>query len=384
MMRTQIEPLALNGKFLGAAPTGVHRVAAELSNALIALGREGQVPLDIELWIAADCVEGAGQIDLPPRVLRPLRHIPWEQIVLPFRGRRRLLLNLCNLGPVLRRNCVTMIHDTQVHLTPESYSRAFRLWYKLVQPVLGRRHRAILTVSEFSRRQIIEAGICPADRVVAIPNGVDHILRVPADADVLDRLQLAPGGFVVALASTLAHKNIGLLLRAFALPGMEQVRLVLVGSGSAEVFASRGLVPPPNCLFAGRVSDGALRTLYENALCIAFPSLTEGFGLPPLEAMLLGCPAIVAPCGALPEVCGDAVLYGDAHDPDDWARLILTLANDPQKRAHYAALGRTQAGRFTWRAAATRLLALLERLSAERGVPQVGRDSAVRRALSNA
>jgi len=369
----ELPPLAINGKFLSAPPTGVHRVAAELANALAQAAAERTEGLDIALWVPRDARDGARHIRLPARLMAPFTGIPWEQLAIPLRDRGRLLLNLCNIGPVLRSNAVTMIHDAQVHLTPASYSWPFRLWYKTIQPLIGWRHRAILTVSHYSRDQIVRAGICPAERIAVVHNGVDHMLCVVAEPGIIQHLGLAGRPFVVALGTTQAHKNIGLLARVFASPLLAGISLVVVGGGSPEDFAAIGITLPQQTLYAGRVSDGELRALYEEALCIAFPSRTEGFGLPPLEAMLLGCPAIVAPCGALPEVCGEGALFADPDDPDEWVRLIRALVDDPSFRARYAALGRAQAGRFTWRAAAHQLLDAVAALSTDR--PRIRRSS---------
>lgn len=358
-----LPPLAINGKFLAAAPTGVHRVAAELAHAIAAIAREQDGALDVELWVPHDAVAAARAFALRTRVITPLVHIPWEQLSIPLRDRSRLLLNLCNIGPVLRGNAVTMIHDAQVFLTPQSYSRPFRLWYKTVLPLIARRHRHILTVSDYSRTEIARAEICAANRISVVHNGVDHVLRVAAEPNIIIRLGLIGKPYVVALASTQSHKNIALLTRTFALAEMAQVQLVLVGGSSLGDFAAHGIALPPNTTLTGRISDGELRALYERALCVAFPSRTEGFGLPPLEAMLLGCPAIVAPCGALPEVCGDAALYADPDNAQEWAMLIGRIAMEPNFRAEYAARGKVQAGRFTWDAAARRLLDVLLRVT---------------------
>lgn len=355
-----LPPIAINGKFLAAQPTGVHRVAAELTHALAARARHKPGALDIEIWVPRDAAEAARVFGLPVRVITPLRHIPWEQLSVPARAPERLLLNLCNIGPVLRGNAITMIHDAQVHATPESYSRPFRLWYKAVQPALGRRNRGIITVSDHSRAEIARYGVCRADRVDVVHNGVDHILRVAAEPGIIGRLGLERGRYVVALAATQSHKNIALLARAFARQGLAGMRLVLVGGTRREAFAEHGILLPANALLAGRVSDGELRALYEAALCIAFPSRTEGFGLPPLEAMLLGCPAVIAPCGALPEVCGEAALSADPDDVDAWVKHLRALADDPALRARYSALGVKQAQRFTWARAAERLLEIIE------------------------
>lgn len=361
--------ITLNGKFLAAAPTGVHRVAQELGNALADLVAEGHpatAGLALEVAVPCDGLARAGMMRMPARLVRPFAGIAWEQLALPLRRGPGLLLSLCNIAPVLSRHAVTMIHDVQVHLSPASYGRAFRLWYRLVQPLIARRHRCVLTVSDYSRGQIVRAGLCPADRVVVIPNGGDHVRAVAADDAAFRRLGLEQGGYVLALANTQAHKNIGVLLRAFADPALRGTRLVLFGGAGAADFDDAHLLPggevPAGVVFAGRVSDGELRALMERALCLAFPSTTEGFGLPPLEAMELGCPVVIAPCGALPEVCGDAALHAAPGDPAEWSVAIRSLRNDPALRAEMIARGQIRARAFTWRKAAERLAEALQGL----------------------
>jgi glycosyltransferase involved in cell wall biosynthesis len=104
----------------------------------------------------------------------------------------------------------------------------------------------------------------------------------------------------------------------------------------------------------------------EDALCFAMPSLTEGFGLPPLEAMMLGCPALLAPCGALPEVCGDAALYANPHDPDAWKDAILRIRDEPGLRERLVEAGRIQSDQFTWDAAGRRIVETIKRFAAPR------------------
>jgi glycosyltransferase involved in cell wall biosynthesis len=192
-----------------------------------------------------------------------------------------------------------------------------------------------------------------------IPNGADHILRPAADLRTLQRLALPVRAFACAQASTQAHKNIPLLLRAFADPALQDLTLVLVGDAKPDDFRRQGNAIPPNVVFTGRISDAELRGLLEDALCYLCPSLTEGFGLPPLESMLLGTPAIVAPEGALPETCADAALYADPRDPAAWVTRIRDLARLPALWQSRSRAGRAHAAAFTWRRAATALLATL-------------------------
>lgn len=357
--------IILNGKFLSAAPTGVHRVALELGNALANLvveGHESVRGLDLSLSVPANGLERAQQMKLSTRRLRPFTGIPWEQISLPLSQREATLLNLCNIGPVIARNAVTMIHDVQVHLSPDSYSKGFRLWYRAIQPVMARRHRHILTVSEFSRREITAAGLCALDHISVVHNGVDHVLHVQSDPLAVMKLGLEDTPYVLGLSTVQAHKNIGILMEAFADPRLAGVKLVLFGGTPRQAFEALQVKVPENVVFAGRVTDGELRDLMERALCLAFPSTTEGFGLPPLEAMLLGCPAIVAPCGALPEVCGDAALYCAPDRVEDWIEAIDNLAHDNVLHARLSNAGAKHAAQFTWRRAAITLGKILARM----------------------
>lgn len=353
--------IIINGKFIPAGSTGVHRVGHELLRAID--GLEGEGLPRFEAYVPSGETLPPARPRVPLRTVGRLHGQLWEQIDLPYAARGRLILSLCNLAPIATHNAVTMIHDAQVFITPESYSRKFRTWYRFVLQQAGKRHRKILTVSHFSKAQLVHYGIAPAERIEVIHNGVDHILRVGTDPAVIGRLGLEPRNYAVALANTQKHKNIGLLLKAFARPEMAELKLVLVGGARRQDFEALGHSVPANIVFAGPASDEALRGLIEGALCLAFPSLTEGFGLPPVEAMLLGCPAVVAPCGALPEVCGTAAWMVDPDDPGAWSAALLALQADPATWAARSEAGRQHAAEFTWDHAAHQLLAVLADLA---------------------
>ena len=116
-------------------------------------------------------------------------------------------------------------------------------------------------------------------------------------------------------------------------------------------------------VFTGRVSDAELKGLIQAAVMFVFPSRTEGFGLPPLEAMSLGCPAVVAPGGALPEVCGGAVLYADPNESAAWVEAVRHLLDDPEAHAQWAARGIERAAEFTWAKSASKLLKVIDEIS---------------------
>jgi len=173
-------------------------------------------------------------------------------------------------------------------------------------------------------------------------------------------LSLTQKRFVVALANTQKHKNISVLLKAFADPRLKDLKLVLFGKADAHDFTdilAEGL--PDNVLFAGKITDSQLRGLLENALCLGFPSTTEGFGLPILEAMLLGCPGVVAPCGALPEVCEEATLYASPDKPEAWTEAFERLASSDTLWEEMKKKGQIQGRKFTWERAGRELASLL-------------------------
>jgi glycosyltransferase involved in cell wall biosynthesis len=354
-----VKSIVFNGKFLTVAPTGVHRVAEELIQAFerLMVNRQlaGELP---EVAVAAPTT---AERKPPLSLIRLIRQgfasglpreYPWEQINLPWIARNALLINLCNMGPIFHADSLTMIHDAQVYLTPASYSLGFRLWYRVIQPILGRTNRGILTVSEYSKLQLVRHGIAPAEKITVIYNGCDHVLaHTPAPGFVAEKA-LERGRYVLALSSTQSHKNIQVLFKAFADPRLSHLRLVLFGTTGRETFENLGFEVPANVRFVGRINDAELAALMIDALAFACPSTTEGFGLPPLEAMILGCPAIIAPCGALPEVCGDAALRADPHEPDQWVEQILRLAGDPGLEAGLREKGQQL---FTWDTAARKL-----------------------------
>lgn len=363
------QSVVFNGKFYNAPSTGVQRVAREIISALNTLMDDDKPNSLTEISICrppAVAKTRAKRSRFQTVVGKIYSDIIWEQFRLYIYARRSILVNLCNVGPVLHRRSVTMIHDAQVYITPQSYALAFRLWYKWLQPHLGKSSLKILTVSEYSKQQLVEYGVADKEKIVVIYNGIDHILYIDANTAFVASAGLAGQDFVLTLSSTQKHKNIGVLFKAFAAPELADSKLVLFGSATREEFEKLGHHVPPNAVFLGRVSDGDLVALMTAASAYACPSLTEGFGMPPLEAMALGCPAIIAPCGALPEICGGHALLADPDKPSEWTTQIGKAID---KGADIVALqqsGRAHALTFTWARAARSLRAVLDEVGGQR------------------
>ena len=360
----QNQAVALNGRFLAAPATGVQRVAEELIKQLDILLDERPSGVRWTLFMPANVKRHLPLKNISVHRGERLSGPLWEQFELPRLARNQLLVSLCNQAPLLQKGGVFMVHDAQAFISPESYSPLFRAWYRFSVPRMAAGAERVLTVSNYSRDRLIAYGVAAPSKTQVVYNGIDHVSSIEADSTVIGKFGLSPRGYVVALSNTQKHKNISLLFEVFRQPDKRHLNLVLVGAAGKEEFERKGLQPPDNVLFSGNVSDAALRALYENALALAFPSTTEGFGLPPLEAMLSGCPAIVAPRGALPEVCENAVFYADPDKPAAWSDAINLLEQDPAARAALVDKGRRRAAVFKWRESARQLMAIIEELLA--------------------
>jgi glycosyltransferase involved in cell wall biosynthesis len=350
--------IAVNGRYLTQGMTGVQRFATEIVAAADALAARGE-------WPAARLLHPAGARDAG---LRSLRAEPvgtrggqaWEQVDLPRALRGDFLVNLGNTAPLLAgaRQAV-VIHDAGAFDTPESYSLAFRTWYRVLQKRLARGGARLLTVSEFSRARIAAALSVDPAAIGVLPEGGEHILRVAADGAVLARHGLAPGRYALVVGNPAAHKNLSALTVAAEALGQHGLVLAVAGAADPAVFRAGGAVAAEAARVLGRVSDAALRALFENALCLVFPSRYEGFGLPPLEAMACGCPVVAARAGAVPEVCGEAALWFDPSRPATLRDALLRLVAEDGLRDSLRAAGLDRARHFTWEAAARALLALV-------------------------
>jgi len=352
-----MRPIVFNGKFYAGSLNGVHRVADRLIHEvdrLLAGMPAEQRPHATLLLPRRRCrTPELAAIELRDHAFGHTQI--WEQLVLPWKAGGSVLVNLCNLAPLLARRRITLLHDAQFMFTDNSYPARQRWGHRLLAPAMMRGSACPLTVSHFSRQIIDVTGICPRDRVSVLPNGADHMLGAVPAAGVLERWHLKPRGYAVMFGSPKRYKNVEVVMRAFGQPGLWDTILVVVG-GTEHELVQAGIKAPANAVFTGPVSDGELRTLYQGAICVLMPSRTEGFGLPPVEAMQLGCPSVVAPAGAMPEVCRDAACYADTDDPAEWVQAVRALRDNEALRQAKVEAGRARAADYSWARAGECLL----------------------------
>jgi glycosyltransferase involved in cell wall biosynthesis len=364
--------LLLNARFFNRPVTGVERLALELSRSLrTLLAQRGEADLEIVVprgTAVAGNIDRLGQPEPPLHVIGRLGGHAWEQAELVRAVPEAWLLSLCNTGPIARHRQALLICDAQVMLHPESYSKTFRWWYRVMMTLASRRAAVVFTISDYSKAQLERFGLVPRGKARVLRLGVDHLDTVVPDTSVLTRHGLETRPYLLAIGSLARHKNLATLVSAFVDAQLPGVDLVVAGGGNPRVFQGAGLREAPNIRFIGRVSDEELKALYGGAHAFACPSFSEGFGFTPLEAMRMGCPVIATTGGAVPEVCGDAALYADPQDSAAWSHALYRIVKDGELRAELARRASQRAATFTWQEAARRVLDVIadqERLAAK-------------------
>lgn len=361
---------AINGRFLARRLTGVDRFAIEVTKAIDSL-------LDTDpdyknfgrfrIVAPRDCYVESAYKNIDVVCCGVSRGQLWEQVELPLLIRSdEHLLNLCNSGPIFLKKQIVAIHDAATVSVPNAFSAGFKLWYSFLMPRLGRQARRVLTVSQFSKGEILREFGVPCTKVAVVSEGGEHISRVSPSSDALDKFRLTGKPFILAVSSMAEHKNFRLVLEAISRIPDPPFDVAIAGGANARVFGNSGFLESDSVRLLGYVSDSELRALYENALAFVFPSIYEGFGIPPLEAMVCGCPVLASTAASIPEVCGDAALYFDPRSSEELAALMLKIASDETLRMELRDRGYRRSQQFSWDLGARQVLKVCAELGSLR------------------
>lgn len=332
----------VNGRFLMHKQTGIERYAYEICRALIDRG------IDLEVICPRTGVIDSSYDVSGMHIIRyGIGHSHfWEQCILPFFFLfiNAPLLCLSGIGPILVRNKVITIHDVSFLVNPSWFSKSYATFYRIFTRLAVKTSKHVITVSEFSKSEILKYyGDIVSPNKVSVVYGASkfHPVSLSSNSEISSNRQS-----FLAVASLDPRKNLAILPPVIAqIPGLH---LKIVGS-KYKVFSDITQVDTEQITYLGRVSDEILANLYSTSIALIFPSFYEGFGLPPIEAQMAGCPVLVSDIPVMHEVCGDSAIYFDPNDKNDiCAKIQYILSLSESERQQIIDRGRLNAQRFSF------------------------------------
>jgi Glycosyltransferase len=339
----------INGKYLAQSITGVQRFAREITAELIKRNDNFTV-------IAPSGTKLCHPFCSNNTVLAgPANPLLWEQYFLPSflkKVKNPLLINFTGLGPVFYKNKVITIHDLSFWEHPEWFSKQYYLFYRILTPISARNSRNIITVSETSKHKIIDKLKVVAGQVAVVYNAANK--RNPTG--------LSKTKSIIAVGSMDPRKNLNRLIKSFIKWNNSDYELFLIG-GKQDSFQQDKEFPFSNQIkFLGYIPDKELFEYYERAEFFIYPTLYEGFGIPPLEAMSVGTPVIASDIPSLRESCGDSALLVDPYSEESIIHAIDALSKDETMRRKLVQKGYDNLQRFSWELSADKIVHLIKEL----------------------
>lgn len=345
-----MEAIIINGRFLTQRVTGVQRYAREILAELDKLIEPGKMVMAVP----PEATDIPSYKNIQVVKVGKLHNQLWEHFSFPWyvHKKKGISLNLCNVAPLFSPGIVC-IHDVKIKATPQYFSKKFLLWYNLLFSNAAKRSKAIITVSEFSKREIIKYYGVDADHIHVVPNAWQHYQRIGYDEGALGKYTLEKGQYFFSMCSLEPNKN----FRWIAEIARKNPNYLFAVSGSIneKVFADGlGFECPDNMKLLGYVTDEEAKTLMRDCIAFLFPTFYEGFGIPPLEAISAGAKqVVVSDTEVMHEIFSDDVIYIDPNNLD----CNLTEIMDQCGNREYTVLKR-----YSWESSGRKLLDLLGRI----------------------
>lgn len=325
--------IAINGRFVARRTTGQERFAIEVVKELDKICNENDFVLVIPNYTNFD----VNLKNIKIKKYGNLKSHLWEQI--DFAGytihNKVESLNLCTIQPLINPGIVC-IHDISYKVNPQyfttRYAKISALWHRLGYYVASKKSDLIFTVTQYSKNQISNVYKVDPEKIIVVPNGWEHIKEKHSDITIFNKLHLLKKGeYFISIGSLAPNKNLQWIFEAAKANPNKQ--FVIVGRASLEEYGvdtSKFMVD--NIILTGYVSDEELKALLNNCRALIFPSVYEGFGIPPLEALALGKEVVVAKASCLPEIFDGYVYYLDPSNADiDIDSLMNAKVKSPEE-----------------------------------------------------
>lgn len=296
----------INGRFLLHKITGVERYAREIVAELDKIIEPGS----FILAVPPETTDIPEYKNIKVKKIGKLHGRLWEQLSFPryVHSENGVSLNLCNVAPLISPGIVC-IHDVKVKATPQCFSKKFLIWYNLLFFNETKRAKEILTVSNFSKNEIMKYYKVNSNKIQVVPDAWQHYERICYDEKTLKKYELHRNDYFFAMGSMDPNKNFKWI--AEVAKRTPQYTFVIAGAINEKVFAEGfGFECTPNMKLVGYVSDGEAKVLMRDCKAFLFPSFYEGFGIPPLEAICAGTnQVVVSNTEIMHEILGDGVVY---------------------------------------------------------------------------
>lgn len=297
----------INGRFLTQKITGVQRYAIEVVKELDKMNLSDE----IIILHPNNIIQNLELKNIKLKKIGKLSGQAWEQISLPIylkKHKAKVLLSMCNLAPIMFPGYV-VIHDIAFKTQSKHLDWKFVLWYKIVTRLNIKRYKHIFTVSEFSKKEIMDEYNVNTNSITVTYNSAEHITKVKEDETILKKLNLKSKEFNFSLGSRSYHKNTAYVIN---LAKNNKDEIFVISGMKNKIFNEVEEEKLENVIYTGYISDNELVCLYKNCKSFIFPSLYEGFGIPPLEAIELGCEnVILSSIPVFKEIYGKSVIYVD-------------------------------------------------------------------------
>jgi len=374
--------IAIDAHSVGARLGGNETYAVNLIEALAEIDQSNQYTLYVTKPQAIDRFANRWTNF---QVRQTLPHTPLVRVPLTLsRELRRRPVDLLHVQytapPFAPCPVVATIHDLAFEHLPETFNRRSWMQLRLTVRHTARRAARIITVSEYSRQDIIKTYDIAADRVTVTPEAAAETFARITDETNLQAVRKLYGierDYILSLCSIQPRKNLVRLIEAYSLlrrlqPEGKLPQLVLAGKrgwlDNETLRAAQADELSPGIRFTGYVAEEHLNALYSGAICFVYPSYFEGFGLPILEAMKCGAPVIAGDRTSIPEVAGEAALLFDPFDTSSLVEALKRVLNDSEFRRTLSTRGMRRASKFHWKTTARLTLSTYEQAAARTAV----------------
>lgn len=326
-----MKKIAINGRFLARRMTGQERFALETTIELDKIVKKDSIELIVPKYVK----------EIPQlqniRIVKygNFKGLLWEQINLFYYTQREknISLNLCSIMPILRPGIIC-IHDLSYKVNPQNYKtlrrKASQIWHKLFYHLAWKYSPLIYTVSEFSKKQMIDIYHVKKNRIHVIANGWQHFNRIEEDKNIFKKWNyLTPKSFFFSVGSLGPNKN---LQWVYNVARNNPSEMFIVAGKNIPSGLKYSNSDVPNVILLGYITDQEMKGLMRNCKAFIFPSFFEGFGIPPLEALSVGAKVIVSNRSCLPEIYGNSAIYIDPDNADiDINELLKVKTNSPNE-----------------------------------------------------